>query len=166
MTVEFICPRCNAEQKTALPAEAILTCRACRQSVSSEVSGKITASGMVDQCLICDHTKFYLQKDFNPRLGLLIFAVGVIFSYHTKFISLFVATAIDFVLYYLIPTVTICYQCRAIYRGFKKNPEHQGYSHVQALKYVPKPKRESAQPIPVTEAVTPQISEQSTAATK
>jgi len=94
---------------------------------------------MLERCGVCGHDKFYLQKDFNPRLGLLIFAIGVIFSYHTKFISLFVATAIDFILYYIIPTVTICYQCRAIYRGFKENPAHRGYNHVHALKYIPKP---------------------------
>ena len=141
MTVEFICPHCNVEQKTDWNPQSSLSCEACHANLSHFTSAK---TGIVERCGACGHDKFYLQKDFNPRLGLLIFAIGVIFSYHTKFISLFVATAIDFILYYTIPTVTICYQCRAIYRGFKENPAHQGYNHVHALKYVPKPKSESA----------------------
>jgi hypothetical protein len=144
MTVEFICPHCHAEQKADLSTDAVLNCRSCGRPASSTSPERLSESGVVNRCLVCGHSKFYLQKDFNPRLGILIFAIGVIFSYHTQFISLVVATVIDFVLYYIIPTVTICYQCRAIYRGFEKNPEHQGYSHVQALKYVPKVKPENA----------------------
>ncbi|MDZ7360419.1 MAG: hypothetical protein ONB46_06790 [candidate division KSB1 bacterium] len=139
MTVEFICPHCSVEQKTDWTPESGLSCRACHVNLSHFTSAK---THIVERCAVCAHDKFYLQKDFNPRLGLFIFALGVIFSYHTKFISLFVATAIDFILYYIISTVTICYQCRAIYRGFKENPAHQGYNHVHALKYVPKPKEE------------------------
>jgi hypothetical protein len=135
MTVEFICPRCQVEQKTAWSPSSSLACEKCHVTLSHFTFGK---TGVVERCGVCEHDKFYLQKDFNPRLGLLIFALGVIFSYHTKFISLLAATAIDFILYYTIPTVTICYQCRAIYRGFKENPAHQGYNHVQALKYIPK----------------------------
>jgi len=90
---------------------------------------------MIDRCAVCGNKGFYLQKDFNPRLGILIFAIGVIFSYHTRFLSLFIATAIDFILYYVLPTVTVCYQCRAIYREGKENPQHQGFHHVTALKY-------------------------------
>jgi hypothetical protein len=143
MTVEFICPHCGIEQKADLIAAPGVICRACHQSISAAVPENIRDSGMIDRCLICRHEKFYLQKDFNPRLGIFIFVLGVVFSYHTKFISLIVATAIDFMLYYFISTVTICYQCRAIYRRFKQNPAHQGYSHVHALKYVPKTKPES-----------------------
>lgn len=135
MTVEFICPNCNVEQKTVWSPDASLSCEKCHTTLSHFTSGKTDS---IERCGACGHDQFYLQKDFNPRIGLFIFVVGVAFSYHTHFISLFVATAIDFILYYAIATVTICYQCRAIYRGFKENPAHQGYNHMHALKYIPK----------------------------
>lgn len=134
MNVEFLCPHCRAENKAASDAQHVV-CRNCAQPVELRFTEHSRQSHQIEQCAVCGNQGFYLQKDFNPRLGILIFAIGVIFSYHTKFLSLFIATAIDFVLYYLLPTVTICYQCRAIYRGFTENPGHQGFNHLTALKY-------------------------------
>ncbi len=135
MNVEFLCPNCRAENKAeALPAEGYL-CRKCHQIVPLPLSETSRESQQIERCAVCGNEGFYLQKDFNPRLGILIFAIGVVFSYHTKFLSLFIATLIDFALYYVLATVTICYQCRAIYRGFKENPAHRGFDHITALKY-------------------------------
>jgi len=135
MNLEFLCPHCRAENKAeALPAENFL-CKRCDQAVPLLLSEENRNTEQVERCVVCGNAGFYLQKDFNPRLGILIFAIGVIFSYHTKFLSLFIATLIDFALYYLLSTVTVCYQCRAIYRGFKENPEHRGFDHIKALKY-------------------------------
>ena len=135
MNLEFLCPHCRTENRAGtLPAEDF-RCANCGQSVALRLSAESQAAGMVDRCAVCGTSGLYLQKDFNPRLGILIFAIGVLFSYHTKFLSLFIATAIDFVLYYALPTVTVCYQCRAIYRACKENPRHQGFNHVTALKY-------------------------------
>ena len=106
MNVEFLCPHCRAENRAAsLPAEDF-ACKNCGQKIALRLSEGSRASGMIDGCAVCGKNGFYLQKDFNPRLGLLIFAVGVIFSYHTKFLSLFLATAIDFIVFYTLPTAT------------------------------------------------------------
>ncbi|NUO82743.1 hypothetical protein HUU05_21945 [candidate division KSB1 bacterium] len=135
MTVEFLCPHCRAENKAeSLPAESFV-CKQCRQPVPLFLPEASARAQQVERCLVCGNEGFYLQKDFNPRLGILIFAIGVIFSYHTKFLSLVIATLIDFILYYVLATVTICYQCRAIYRDFKENPQHRGFDHLTALKY-------------------------------
>lgn len=135
MSVEFLCPHCRAENRAdSLPAEKFV-CKKCGQALNLALSRDSAEAGVLERCAVCNDDGFYLQKDFNPRLGILIFAIGVIFSYHTKFLSLLIATAIDFVLYYALPTVTVCYQCRAIYRKFKENPRHQGFNHVVALKY-------------------------------
>ncbi len=84
---------------------------------------------------MCGNQRFYLQKDFNARLGLGIFAIGVLLSYHTYFLSLLIATLIDFALYYFLKTVTICYQCRAIYRNFEIDPNHRGFDPHIGMKY-------------------------------
>ncbi|MDZ7265903.1 MAG: hypothetical protein ONB48_01025 [candidate division KSB1 bacterium] len=134
MTVEFLCPHCRAENQAGSDTP-LIQCRRCGQTVTLTFSDHSRQSGQIEQCAVCGNQGFYLQKDFNPRLGLLIFAIGVLFSYHTKFLSLLLATALDFALYYLLPTVTICYQCRAIYRDFQVNPAHRGFDHLTALKY-------------------------------
>jgi len=134
MNVEFLCPHCRTENKTTADIP-LINCRGCAQSVTLNFTAHCRQSGQVDQCAVCGNQGFYLQKDFNPRLGLLIFAIGVLFSYHTKFLSLFIATALDFALYYFLPTVTICYQCRAIYRDFQENPAHRGFDHLTALQH-------------------------------
>lgn len=135
MNVEFLCPHCRTENKSeTLPAEDFV-CKKCKLAVPLLLSEASRDSERIESCAVCGNQGFYLQKDFNPRLGILIFAIGVIFSYHTMFISLFIATLIDFALYYMLQTVTVCYQCRAIYRGFKENPEHRGFDHLAALKY-------------------------------
>jgi hypothetical protein len=112
-----------------------VSCRHCQRSVDLRISESLRRAGRVDACAVCGNDRFYLQKDFNTRLGILIFAVGVLLSYHTYFLSLFIATVIDFILYQVLKTVTICYQCRAIYRNFEEHPDHRGFDPHLGMKY-------------------------------
>ena len=68
------------------------------------------------------------QRDFPRKLGLGIVIAGVALSYHTRFISLLVATALDVLLYYVLPEVTVCYRCGAVFRKVPLNPEHSKYN--------------------------------------
>ena len=134
-SIEFLCPHCRCENKINRSDFDDVSCQKCCQKISFNDIEETESTGQVGRCAICENDGFYLQKDFNPRLGVIIFAIGVIFSYHTNFLSLFIATAIDFIMYYILSTVTVCYQCRAIYRGFTENPDHGGFSHLKALEY-------------------------------
>jgi hypothetical protein len=143
MTVEFVCDKCQKDNQVSLSKEvASVTCEHCQHSLPVRLSRSMQEGGKVDRCVICDRIRFYVQKDFNPRLGIIIFALGVIFSYHTYFISLFAATLIDFILYKTLNTVTICYHCRAVYRGFEEDPNHRGFDHDLALSLVEKEEKE------------------------
>ena len=127
MTVEFVCEQCEKDNLTNLLAETIvIKCSHCDHETKKTLTKNMQAGGKLDSCVLCDKIRFYVQKDFNPRLGIIIFAIGVLFSYHTYFVSLFVATLIDFILYQVLKTVTICYHCRAVYREFEKDPTHRG----------------------------------------
>ena len=137
MTVEFVCEQCEKDNLTELSEKTTsIKCSHCDHETKTILTKSMQAGGKVDRCVRCDKIRFYVQKDFNPRLGILIFAIGVIFSYHTYFISLFVATLIDFILYQVLKTVTICYHCRAVYRGFEEDPTHRGFDHNLALSLV------------------------------
>ncbi|NIR50820.1 hypothetical protein GWO43_19645 [candidate division KSB1 bacterium] len=143
-TVEFVCPKCEKDNLAELSSESEQTiiCEHCSHSISARLSTSMQQGGKVDRCVICDKIRFYVQKDFNPRLGLLIFALGVIFSYHTYFLSLIIATLIDVILYKVLKTVTICYNCRAVYRGFEEDPTHRGFDHNLAMSLVEKEEKE------------------------
>jgi len=144
MTVEFVCENCQKDNEAALTkGMTSITCQHCQHSFPVQLSKSMQEGGKVDRCVVCDRIRFYVQKDFNPRLGIFIFALGVIFSYHTYLISLFVATLIDFILYKVLSTVTICYHCRAVYRGFEEDPNHRGFDHDLALSLVEKEQKEA-----------------------
>jgi hypothetical protein len=42
---------------------------------------------------------------------------------------------IDFLAYFLVGEVTVCYACHAVYRGFEKNPEHEAFDLKKLEKY-------------------------------
>lgn len=139
MTVEFVCRNCKKDVLADLSeAKAFIRCPNCSHEVPVNLTKSMQHDGKVDRCVLCGKIRFYVQKDFNPRLGLLIFAIGVIFSYHTYGLTLLIATIIDFILYKVLQTVTICYNCRAIYRGFEENPTHRGFDHNLAMSLVEK----------------------------
>lgn len=139
MTVEFVCDNCQQDILAIYEQpEQTVTCANCGHPVNFTWSRSMQGGGKVDRCAVCGKIRFYVQKDFNPRLGLLIFAIGVIFSYHTYGLTLLIATIIDFILYKVLKTVTICYNCRAIYRGFEEDPTHRGFDHNLAMSLVEK----------------------------
>ncbi|MFQ5677019.1 MAG: hypothetical protein ACE5G1_14070 [bacterium] len=145
MTVEFVCEQCDKDNLVALSNDlSQIDCQHCGNPTRVKLSKGMQSGGKVDRCVLCDKNRFYVQKDFNPRLGILIFAIGVIFSYHTYFISLAVATLIDFILYKVLKTVTICYSCRAVYRGFEEDPTHRGFDHNIAMSLVVKEEKKQA----------------------
>ena len=130
MTVEFVCDQCDQDILAELSEKVTsIRCRNCDKEYPVELSSSMRKGGKVDRCAVCGKIRFYVQKDFNPRLGLLIFAIGAIFSYHTYGLTLLIATIIDYILYKVLKTVTICYNCRAIYRGFTEDPTHRGFDH-------------------------------------
>ena len=143
MTVEFVCEQCEKDNLTELLEKTtVIKCSNCGHETKKTLTKSMQAGGKLDRCVLCDKIRFYVQKDFNPRLGIIIFVIGVLFSYHTYFVSLFVATLIDFILYQVLKTVTICYHCRAVYRGFEEDPTHRGFDHNLALSLVEKEEKE------------------------
>ncbi len=154
-SVEFVCERCQKDDRAVLTGAATqeVVCPHCGHTRTIEVSQSMRRGGPVDRCVICSRIRFYVQKDFNPRLGLLIFFVGVLFSYHTYFISLAVATLVDFILYKVLKTVTVCYHCRAVYRGFEEDLTHRGFDHELAASLVEQDKPDSGTAVQPTAGV-------------
>jgi hypothetical protein len=87
-------------------------------------------------CASCGHVNLYIQKDFSRFLGLTIVvfgvAIGVVFFALDKpflaMASLVGMALIDAVIYFLVGSVTVCYACHTIYRGFPLNPDHKPFN--------------------------------------
>jgi hypothetical protein len=89
----------------------------------------------VERCGFCGNRAFFVQRDFDQRIGCVIMAlsIGVALGVGAKFgwiwfTPVLLATVlIDWALALVIKPVTICYRCDAEYREVPLNPRHRPY---------------------------------------
>jgi hypothetical protein len=132
--VAFRCPSCGGEATSGLDGKG--RCAACGTAADLVLSASLRESRIVDRCPSCAGESFYVQRDFNQRVGLGIVVVGGILAPFTPFYSsLIVAALVDTALYLVLPEITICYRCLAHFRGFKRNPKHEAFDLHVAEQY-------------------------------
>ncbi len=132
--IAFRCPKCGAEATSGLDGRG--SCPRCAAPTELALSASLRESGVVDQCPACGGAQLYVQRDFNQKAGLAIVIVGGALAPFTPYYSsLFVAAAIDAVLYALLPEITVCYRCQAHFRGFGRNPKHNAFDLHLAEQY-------------------------------
>lgn len=101
------------------------------------------ADHSVSQCVWCGGREFFIRKDFPQRLGMaMVIVFGVVasvFYYFENVVATFATLAslvvIDAVIYLFVGKVTVCYKCRAEFRGVVYNPEHQPFDLATSEKY-------------------------------
>ena len=118
------------------PPEAVAagqaSCPSRHSSISYSHSEAVRRDERVDVCSRCRSTSFYVQKDFDQRLGCAILALGaslaVVASWRFGgiwFVPILLAfAALDFGLARRVPPVVICYRCDTEYRDV---PGASGY---------------------------------------
>ncbi|MBI4482830.1 MAG: hypothetical protein HY652_08075 [Acidobacteria bacterium] len=127
MQIHFRCRSCDEEILQALGSEDLSArCPQCGKAEDLRLSGFVK-DGKLDRCPFCHRFQFYVQKDFNRKLGLAIIAVGSVLSFFTYGISLAVCAALDYGIYKLLSDVTVCYYCGTVYRGFARNRDHRPF---------------------------------------
>jgi len=132
--IAFACSGCKEEVVAAPGAPA--TCPACAAVTTLAVPDTLRSGGPVDACPACGGRQLYVQRDFNQKVGLAVVIVGAALAPFTPFYSsLFVAAAIDAVLYAMLPEITVCYRCHAHFRGFARNPAHEAFDLHLAEQY-------------------------------
>ena len=134
MKIAFLCPHCSRENLGDPAAGPTPLCAHCRQPLPLTFTPSLLEQGIIDRCAVCGGDRFYVQKDFNRLLGVVIVAVGVGLSYAlygfnmaALVLGLSVCVAVDFILYKILPEVTVCYACHSIYREFTRNPQHKPF---------------------------------------
>ena len=146
-SIQFLCPGCEKETVLRLPMPpGARECTACKGEFPTYPSGGVGEGRSVSRCAICGGERFYVQRDFNQKIGCLLVAVGAALSPFTYGISLLACLLVDLAVFMFVGEATLCYRCSAIYRGVARDPRHGAFDlHVadldrEEMKYL---KRES-----------------------
>jgi hypothetical protein len=135
--IAFRCPHCGGEAVSGLDGRG--RCARCSAEPRLELPAALRETRLIERCPACDGAQLYVQRDFNQRAGLAIVIVGAVLAPFTPYYSsLFVAAAVDALLYALLPEITVCYRCEAHLRGFARNPSHQAFDLHVAEQYGPR----------------------------
>jgi hypothetical protein len=142
MRARYYCPDClTAREHTETDAGAF-ACAGCGRAYEANLAAAMGSAG-VEQCGFCENRVFFLQKDFDQRLGCLIMATtlaaALVVGWKVGWIwftpVLLVTVVIDWIVAARIRPVTICYRCDAEYRDVPVNPSHKGYDPHIAERY-------------------------------
>jgi hypothetical protein len=126
MQITVKCPKCDA----ALPIAAAgaptgIACGRCQLQIDLSVSDALQNDSKVDRCPLCGGGDFYLRKDFDPKLGVAVVAVGAVISAAFYWFGMDLmaygvlasAVLIDVIVYQRLGDVTVCYRCHSEFRG-------------------------------------------------
>lgn len=132
--IAFRCPLCGGEAVCGLDGAG--RCGACGGTPRLELPPALIETRVIERCPACASPQLYVQRDFNQRAGLVIVIIGAVLAPFTPYYSsLFVAAAVDALLYVLLPEITVCYRCQAHFRRFARNPRHQAFDLHVAEQY-------------------------------
>ena len=89
----------------------------------------------IRSCWVCGNEEFYVQKDFNRELGLLIvlasamivFLIMLLIGHLLGILCLLAIALLDWAIYRWISQCTVCYLCQSIYRGFPPHADYRGF---------------------------------------
>lgn len=120
-----------------------LTCPSCGDVTRIDAPVELVNQRSPRQCPACDCREFFIRKDFPQRLGLfLVIVFGLIasvFYYYENVVATFATlgslVVIDAIIYLFVGRVTVCYRCRAEFRGVAYNADHEPFDLATSEKY-------------------------------
>ena len=129
MEVTLTCPGCGSAIHLT-PSESLKTaqCKVCQEKVPVSFSPK-DLEGNLETCPRCNRMDFYSQKDFNRKLGVVLFVIAAILSIWTYGISFIVLYLFDFILFKKLGNIAICYKCQTIFRKVSNISEIRSFDH-------------------------------------
>ena len=144
MRVRRYCPSCLAPREHFPGDAGEFECRRCGHHYEARVPGE--NAGGLERCVFCGNRAFFVQRDFDQRLGcaliLVSLAVALFVGWRFGWIwftpALLGSVAIDWALASRIRFVTICYRCDAEYRDAPANARHRAYDPHIAERYAAK----------------------------
>lgn len=129
MTVHLTCPECGSgvniyPDKAASEAQ----CEICQHIIPVTFQDSHMESKL-EQCPCCQRKDFYSQKDFNRKLGVILFVIAAILSIWTYGMSLVALWLLDLFLFRRLSPIAICYKCQTIFRNVANIGQIPGFDH-------------------------------------
>ena len=142
MRARRYCPGCLAAREHSPEEGGAFDCVGCGKRYETQWEKAVSVEG-IERCAFCGNRVFFLQKDFDQRLGCLIMAISLAAALVVGwklgwiwFTPVLLATVlVDWVVAARIRPVTICYKCDAEYREVPVHPRHKGYDPHVAERY-------------------------------
>lgn len=138
MTVQITCTECGSSVEVHPDQKATKAkCDVC-QHVMELKFNQDHEKGELHDCPVCARKDFYSQKDFNRKIGVVIFVLTSIATivlseiYGPMGLIVFPAIyAIDFFLFRFkkISHIAVCYKCQTIFRNVSNIQEIPGFNH-------------------------------------
>ncbi len=138
MTVLFTCKNCGSAIHVYPEASAHkIGCDVCQSEEVVKFNHE-HEQGILKDCPCCERKDFYSQKDFNRKLGVMLFVLAAIIStimlyfginpiwYLSTFVVLY---ALDFFLFRRLKAIAICYKCQTIFKEVSNINEIPGFDH-------------------------------------
>lgn len=138
MTVQFTCKQCGSGIHVYPDKDAVrIQCDVCQHEEPVHFDQN-HLDGILKDCPQCARKDFYSQKDFNRKIGVLLFILAAVIStimlyvglgpewYLSTFIVLY---GLDFLLFRRLNLIAICYKCDTIFRNVKNIKEIPGFDH-------------------------------------
>ncbi|MFZ8932678.1 MAG: hypothetical protein ACO20H_03125 [Bacteriovoracaceae bacterium] len=129
MEVTITCEDCGSGIHVYPDAKANkVKCDICEHSQDVKFSVE-QEKGILKECPCCSRKDFYSQKDFNRKIGAVLFVIAAILSIWTYGISFIVLYIFDLVLFRKLPFIAICYKCGTIFRKVSNINEIPPFDH-------------------------------------
>lgn len=147
VTISHRCPRehCRARMRLQVERDGRVetTCPGCRDEIVINIPADLAKSGAITKCACCPGREFFVRKDFPQKIGLLLVVVfglaATVLFYQRIILASFAVlgslVVIDALIFLFVGKVTVCYRCRAEYRGVAYNPDHEGFDLATSEKY-------------------------------
>ena len=126
MRILVKCPKCDAGVAIEVnDGPSSIVCGGCQREIALQMSDSVLADRSVDACPVCGGGDFYRRKDFDPKIGVTVVAVGAIISavfywFGLDLIAygvLGLAALVDLLVYGRLKDITVCYRCHSEFRG-------------------------------------------------
>ncbi|MFY7991711.1 MAG: hypothetical protein ACOVP4_00335 [Bacteriovoracaceae bacterium] len=85
--------------------------------------------GILKECPVCTRMDFYKQKDFNRKIGVMLFVIAAVLSIWTYGLSLVALYLVDLFLFKKLSPVAICYKCSTNFRHVANIEEIRDFDH-------------------------------------
>lgn len=129
MTIHLTCPECGSGVHIYPDIGAQeAKCEVCQHIIPLHIKPAHVESKL-ESCPCCERKDFYSQKDFNRKIGVILFVIAAILSIWTYGMSLVALWLVDLFLFRRLSPIAICYKCQTIFRNVLNIRQIPGFDH-------------------------------------